>query len=113
MQMQTHRQKVKRRKVIISLKRQCWEKLNIVKNEDPDVLRQDKFGNMLCWYDYGKNDEFGWVIDHMKPIAKYGTNHINNFQALQTGENWRKGSTYHVVYPNVTVYPNNYPFVKI
>ena len=42
----------------------------------------------------GKRTEMGWEMDHKHPLAKGGTNHTRNWQALQWEENRKKGGRY-------------------
>ena len=43
---------------------------------------------------YGKYSEMGWNIDHSKPQAKGGTDHLNNLQPMNSSANSSKGDKY-------------------
>lgn len=77
------------------MKARVWTKAIIVKGKDPAKIRKDKFGNEIHYSKYGNtSNENGWEIDHSKPKAKKGTDHINNLQPLQWNENRLKSDTY-------------------
>ena len=62
--------------------------------KNPDLYREDAYGNVIHRNSYGRNSEMGWEIDHIRPVSKGGTDNIRNLQALQTGENRRKKDKY-------------------
>lgn len=78
------------------VKRQVWNKADIIPGENKDKKRKDLCGATIEWDKYGDTKEggTGWEIDHIKPVSKGGTTDINNLQPLQWQNNRRKGDDY-------------------
>ncbi len=68
-----------------------WQKGLVVHGYDPNEWRADKYGALIRYGDYGKQTEYGWNIDHIRPVAYGGSDHINNLQPLQWQNNAKKG----------------------
>lgn len=66
----------------------------VIPGKNPDLYRQDKYGNTMYKPSYGKYSEMGWNIDHSKPQAKGGTDHLNNLQPMNSSANSSKGDKY-------------------
>jgi len=57
--------------------------------------RRDIFGKPMKFADYGKVDsKHGWEVDHIKPVAKGGSDVITNLQPLQWENNRTKSDKY-------------------
>jgi 5-methylcytosine-specific restriction endonuclease McrA len=73
-----------------------WRKANIVSGVDSTTRRKDKYGAWIDWDKYGTTQDggYGWEIDHIKPVAHYGTDDLDNLQPLQWQNNRGKGDTW-------------------
>lgn len=84
-----------RSKTTENLKLAVWRKGRVIAGYDPSVWRQDICGHAMKYQDHDNtNSKFGWEIDHIKPVAKGGTDDLTNLQPLYWKNNRRKGDTY-------------------
>ena len=77
-------------------KKYVWDNKAVkVDGVDPDVFRQDYAGAWMRYADYGnRNSQYGWEIDHLKPLAQGGEEVMTNYLPLQWQNNVRKGDNY-------------------
>lgn len=76
-------------------KRRVWEKARPISGKPEQAIRRDRCGSEIHWHLYGNTDsQYGWEIDHIKPVAKGGSDAIDNLQPLQWATNREKGDTY-------------------
>jgi 5-methylcytosine-specific restriction endonuclease McrA len=73
---------------------QVWEKGKEIRGKDPETWRRDAEGNKIRKPSYGTKGEFGWEIDHKKPVEKGGTDDPRNLQPLHWKENREKSDKY-------------------
>ncbi|MCY3788620.1 MAG: HNH endonuclease signature motif containing protein [Gemmatimonadetes bacterium] len=70
---------------------EVWKKGKIVPNNNPDVYRKDVCGAFIRRDQYGTQAEYGWEIDHIKPVSKGGSDYIGNLRPLHWRNNDAKG----------------------
>ena len=56
--------------------------------------RKDVCGASMYRPNYGKQEKWGWEIDHIKPVSKGGTDDLGNLRPLQWENNRTKGDSY-------------------
>ena len=62
--------------------------------ESLEGFRKDVCGASMFWPYYGKQEQWGWEIDHIKPVSKGETDDPSNLQPLQWENNRHKGDNY-------------------
>jgi hypothetical protein len=89
-------------------KLKVWKKAAIVDGYDPTLTRKDTYGALIEWNKYGvtKENGKGWEIDHIKPIAKGGTDYLSNLQPLQWENNRTKSDDYPVFSTSINSFGN-------
>ena len=71
-----------------------WEKGLIVDGYENTKYRQDFCGAWIQRDKYGKEETYGWEIDHVYPFSKGGTDDIKNLRPMQWENNRSKGDDY-------------------
>ena len=73
---------------------EVWEKGRTIPGMDRDVYRKDAAGAIIKKTDRRVNSQYGWEIDHLKPLSLGGTEDSSNYLPLQWQNNVRKGDDY-------------------
>jgi hypothetical protein len=73
-----------------------WQKGTIDPKVDSSgrMYRQDACGKLICFLKHGQEVSEGWEIDHIEPLSKGGSDHINNLQPLFWETNREKADTF-------------------
>ena len=71
-----------------------WLKATIVPGADPSDLRKDACGAWIRFSAYGKGGDYGWEVDHVRPVALGGSDVLANLQALHWQNNRHKSDNF-------------------
>ena len=71
---------------------EVWEKGTKVSGQDASKWRKDQCRAWIYKASYGKQSEYGWEIDHIKPKAQGGTDDLSNLRPLQWENNREKAA---------------------
>ena len=71
-----------------------WEKTSKIKGLDERMYRKDACGALIMRDKYGKINPYGWVVDHVFPIALGGDNKLPNLRAMHYLNNISKADDY-------------------
>ena len=89
--MRKHNTKVNGKNFSKKEEQDVWEKAPTT--DDPNV-RLDICGQEIHFNKYGDTKaDYGWKIDHIKPVAKGGEDEISNLQPLYWKTNRSKGDS--------------------
>lgn len=71
-----------------------WQKGQIVPGYDSRTHRKDACGAWMERAAYGKTTGYGWEIDHIRPVARGGTDDTSNLQPLLWENNRHKADSF-------------------
>lgn len=78
-----------------SQKQAVWKKGTPIDGYSADIWRRDICGSAMKYSDHGdRNSEYGWEIDHIKPVSKYPSDDLSNLQPLHWRNNAAKADQY-------------------
>ena len=70
-----------------------WQKGTSVAGNDPKDWRRDQCGAWIGRAQYGnRNSQYGWEVDHIKPVSEGGSDDLSNLRPLQWENNAAKQS---------------------
>ena len=79
-----------------------WNKGRIIPGHDSNEWRHDGCGAAIQRSKHGDtSSKHGWEIDHIKPVARSGTDDLSNLQPLQWNLNRDKGDTFPWTCPRI------------
>lgn len=73
---------------------QIWNKASIVEGLNPGLYRKDACGALIMRDKYCMQNPFGWVIDHIFPIALGGKDDLDNLRPLHYLNDRNKADDY-------------------
>jgi hypothetical protein len=71
-----------------------WNKAQSVPGFDASIYRKDSCGAWIQRSAYGDLGDYGWEVDHIRPVAHQGTDDLSNLQPLHWQNNRGKGDSY-------------------
>jgi 5-methylcytosine-specific restriction endonuclease McrA len=76
------------------LKQAVWAKGGVVFGRDPQIWRVDVYGWLMLYASHGDTDSpHGWEIDHIRSVARGGSDDLWNLQPLHWRNNRAKGDS--------------------
>lgn len=73
---------------------EVWRKARRVDGLDENMFRKDACGALIMYDKYGKQNPFGWVVDHIYPKSQGGDDNILNLRAFHYLNNICKADDY-------------------
>lgn len=71
-----------------------WDKARKCEGLPPDLFRLDACGALIMRDKYGKENPYGWVVDHIYPKSLGGDDNIENLRPLHYKNNISKADDY-------------------
>jgi hypothetical protein len=75
-------------------KLRVWAKGRPIEGYDQNQWRRDMCGHAMNYAQHGEEGDYGWEIDHIRPVTAGGKDTIDNLQPLWWKHNRMKGDTY-------------------
>lgn len=79
-----------------------WEKATPDSENNPLIWRKDFAGAWIRKDHFGKTSEYGWEIDHLRPVSQGGTDDISNLIPMNWRNNRKKADNYPLFLSEVT-----------
>lgn len=75
--------------------RAVWNRGTSVFGLDPRLWRRDVFGYLIRFEDFANEEsDYGWHVDHIKPVSMGGFDGLQNLQPLYWRTNYEKSNSY-------------------
>lgn len=71
-----------------------WQKAQPVAGYNPNEYRKDSCNMWIQKGSYGMTTDYGWEVDHLKPVSLGGSDVLGNLQPLHWRNNRGKGDDY-------------------
>ncbi|MCW4048419.1 MAG: HNH endonuclease [Candidatus Bathyarchaeota archaeon] len=71
-------------------KDKVWNKGTKAAGDDGSQWRKGQCGAWIYYASYGKQSDYGWQIDHIKPKSRAGSDDLSNLRPLHWENNQRK-----------------------
>jgi hypothetical protein len=71
-----------------------WQRGRVVPGYNPNEYRKDSCGAWMKRSEYGQTTNYGWEIDHIRPVAAGGTDDMANLQPLFWKNNRHKSDSW-------------------
>jgi hypothetical protein len=71
-----------------------WLKARSVEGQDPAEYRKDACNAWIRRGDYGRETQYGWEVDHVRPVAEGGADDLSNLQPLHWQNNRHKADSW-------------------
>lgn len=71
-----------------------WRKGRVIPGYDANVWRHDACGFVMRRSEYGQTTQYGWEVDHVRPLASGGSDNLANLQPLHWKVNRYKGDSW-------------------
>jgi hypothetical protein len=79
----------------LSVIRAAWNIGIPIHGYDATQWRRDRFGHVIRFADYGnEQSQYGWHIDHIKPVSMMGFDGLYNLEPLYWKTNIEKSDIY-------------------
>ncbi len=69
----------------------AWTRCRTLPGRSPQDWRVDDDGTIIRRANYGVQGEYGWEVDHIRPLALSGTDTLDNVRALHCRNNRSRG----------------------
>lgn len=73
---------------------EVWDRLPALEGINPNLWKQDFAGAWIRRDFYGLTNDYGWEIDHLRPLSRGGGNNIENLNAIHWQNNRSKAANF-------------------